>query len=259
MARQVGLIKFKGNLDGLSGYKGKTKTGKPKESLIRTAGGVDGDRIKNSPEFARTRENMSEFGRSGTLAKQIRLGHAPTLKAARVPLLASKMTKAVRDLIALDAVNVRGERTVTEPNFGGLNGTKINPLVNLDSILNFSLDGAFASPSYNLNVPSFTPITDVNADPASDVMTITVAACAIDIATGTVTASDSAQTSAIDITSATATVAETLSCDLTGANAGDWVLVSVSISFAQSVNGANYPLKNDAYIPIEVIEGLAFA
>lgn len=259
MAKQIGVFKFKGKLGDFAGSTRKTKSGKAKESIVGIAGGVDGDTIKNSPEFVRTRENMSEFERAGSLAKLIRQGHVATFKSTRVPLLASRMTKLVRDIIGKDAINVRGERTVTAPNFGEVAGYKVNELVNLDSILGFGLDVSFTSPNVSLDIPSFTPITEVNPDPASDVMRIGFSACAIDVASGVITGKGEAGTAFIDISQATATTAQTLNADLTGASAGDWVVVSVSVAFAQSVNGANYPLKNDSYIPIEIVQGLAFA
>jgi len=67
MARQEGLIKLTGQMGGVSFYK-TAEDG----YLARTKGGVDADRIKNSPEFARTRENGAEFGRAGAATKLFR-------------------------------------------------------------------------------------------------------------------------------------------------------------------------------------------
>ncbi len=66
MARQTGIIKIKGKIGDLSFY--KTKDG----HLAREKGGVEGDRIKNDPAYARTRENNAEFGSSATSGKLMR-------------------------------------------------------------------------------------------------------------------------------------------------------------------------------------------
>ncbi|TAI92947.1 hypothetical protein DMA11_25320, partial [Marinilabiliaceae bacterium JC017] len=66
MARQKGVIKLEGRIGDLSFY----KTGG--EYMARSKGGVDGDRIKNDPAFARTRENGAEFGRAGKSGKLLR-------------------------------------------------------------------------------------------------------------------------------------------------------------------------------------------
>ena len=56
MAKQGGLLKVVGKLDDLSFYKSADGF------LVRTKGGVSGDRIANDPTFQRTRENGAEFG-----------------------------------------------------------------------------------------------------------------------------------------------------------------------------------------------------
>ena len=65
MARQKGVIKLEGRIGDLSFYKSGG------DYLARAKGGVDGDRIKNDPAFARTRENGEEFGRAGKASKLV--------------------------------------------------------------------------------------------------------------------------------------------------------------------------------------------
>ncbi len=67
MARQKGVIKLTGQTGGVSFYK-TSEDG----YLARQKGGVDGERIKNDPEFERTRENGAEFGRAGVASKLLR-------------------------------------------------------------------------------------------------------------------------------------------------------------------------------------------
>jgi hypothetical protein len=56
MAKQEGTFKINGTIGDLTFYKSSG------QYLVRQKGGVSGDRIKNDPNFARTRENNNEFG-----------------------------------------------------------------------------------------------------------------------------------------------------------------------------------------------------
>ena len=66
MARQKGIMKLEGTIGDVSFY--KTSDG----YLAREKGGVDADRIKNDPAFARTRENITEFGKAGRAGRVLR-------------------------------------------------------------------------------------------------------------------------------------------------------------------------------------------
>ena len=66
MARQSSLIKINGTLEDLTFFKSADG------HMVRMKGGVSGDRIKNDPAFARTRETMQEFGEMGRTGKLIR-------------------------------------------------------------------------------------------------------------------------------------------------------------------------------------------
>ncbi|RYD71675.1 MAG: hypothetical protein EOP53_23260, partial [Sphingobacteriales bacterium] len=66
MARQEGIIKFKGKIGDLAFY--KTKDG----YQARTKGGVSAERIATDPRYQRTRENGAEFGRAAKAGKLFR-------------------------------------------------------------------------------------------------------------------------------------------------------------------------------------------
>ncbi len=106
MARQIGLIKIKGKLDDLSFY--KSKDGK----MVKQKSGVDGDRIKNDPAFARTRENNREFGASGTASKLLRTAMFALLQNVSDSRLNSRLTATMSLIKNEDSVNDRGSRNV---------------------------------------------------------------------------------------------------------------------------------------------------
>jgi len=68
MSKQMGLIKLKGNIGGISFYKSGG------EDLARVANGPSKERIANDATFQRTRENKTEFGGAATAAKALRMG-----------------------------------------------------------------------------------------------------------------------------------------------------------------------------------------
>ncbi len=106
MARQIGLIKIKGKLDGLSFY--KSSDGK----LVRESSGVEAERIKSDPAFARTRENNNEFGTSGVASKLLRTALFSLLQSVADSRLTSRLTALMSQIKNMDNVSARGSRNV---------------------------------------------------------------------------------------------------------------------------------------------------
>ena len=68
MAKQKGPIKYIGTLGDIRHFKNKNTEG----YFAGMIGGPSAEQIKTDPAFARTRENMSEFGGSANVAKVVR-------------------------------------------------------------------------------------------------------------------------------------------------------------------------------------------
>ena len=102
MARQTGVIKLKGKVGDLSFYKSEGK------DFARMKGGVDADRIKNDPNFARTRENGNEFGTAGKGGKLLRTALRGLLIKSADNRITSRLTKEMLKAVQSDAVNARG-------------------------------------------------------------------------------------------------------------------------------------------------------
>src|SRR5690554_5733160 len=106
MARQKGIIKLTGKIGDLSFYKSKDGY------LAREKGGVDGERIKKDPAFARARDNGGEFGVAASPGKHLRdVLRRLVMRAAdkRVP---SGITGLMSDIRKLDATTGRVKRSV---------------------------------------------------------------------------------------------------------------------------------------------------
>jgi hypothetical protein len=109
MARQSGILKFKGSLGGLSFYRHKYYG-----MLVRKSNPVSAERMRTDPAFARTRENSSEFGRTSKAAKLLRHGLLGFLKDIGTEFLDNRLMKHMLSIKDQDCVNARGQRCVSQ-------------------------------------------------------------------------------------------------------------------------------------------------
>lgn len=105
MSKQMGLIKLKGNIGGISFYKSGG------EDLARMANGPSRERILNDSTFQRTRENNAEFGGSATAAKAMRMALVTVLQGKGDPRLPARLTKIFKEINNKSA-GVRGQRGI---------------------------------------------------------------------------------------------------------------------------------------------------
>jgi len=75
MARQTGALKYTGTIGDIRHFKIKGLKG----SFAGLIGCPTSEQIASAPEFARTRENMNEFGGCAITGKAIRIGFASVL------------------------------------------------------------------------------------------------------------------------------------------------------------------------------------
>lgn len=106
MSKQVGLIRLKGKLSGISFYKSGGA------DLARIAAGPSKQRIESDPAFVRVRENNREFGGSAITAKAFRLTFAEMVHTMGDRYMASRLTKLFRE-INLRGQGPRGERSIS--------------------------------------------------------------------------------------------------------------------------------------------------
>src|SRR5690554_6127771 len=120
MAKQAGIIKLKGTIDDIAFY--KTADG----HLARAKGGIDRDKILNSPAFARTRENNAEFARAGQGGKVLRTAFRSLIQNAKDRRLVSRLTTLLLAIVQTDPVNDRGQRNLDEGELTLLKGFECN-------------------------------------------------------------------------------------------------------------------------------------
>ncbi len=247
MARQKGIIKLTGKIGDLSFYKSKDGY------LAREKGGVDGDRIKKDPAFARTRENGSEFGLAATAGKTLRDAFRPLMMRAADNRITSRLTRLMSAIRKLDTTSDRGERSVAvaiqdQPAKDMLKGFNFNIRSMLNTILYrpISLDPVtgeieiedlnpanhIAAPANATHVSFMAAWANVNFDDGSHELTLS-----------------SATNLPLDGTESTVTVTPL------GAPSGSGTDIYILlVEFFQEVNGTQYSLNNGGYNAMNIVD-----
>lgn len=107
MAKQEGLIRLSGTIDGINFY---FRNGKP--FARKAGGGFNGTSIKNSATMVRVRENNTEFGHCSQVKKafsDVLLFHFANRKDVTLHSRLMRLFIAVKDC---DLISERGKRTI---------------------------------------------------------------------------------------------------------------------------------------------------
>lgn len=119
MAKQKGIIKIKGTLNGLCYYKLNGV------DIVRRATGPSKERIQNDPAFVKVKGNNQEFTAAVYLAKSMIMGLGPLAKAFKDSYMQSRLTGVCRKIIQKGA-GIQGQRDA-------------NLLNNAESLIGFQL------------------------------------------------------------------------------------------------------------------------
>ena len=235
MAKQTGLLKIKGTLDNVTFYKSKDG------HLAKMKTSLDGERIKNDPSFARTRENGSEFGSIATSGKLFR----DSLRNITVNVSDNKLLTRVTQVLAkvknLDSTSVRGARNV---GVGIGNATAKALLKGFE----FNSNALLASMLYKPY--TLVPATDVVFPAGATHMSLTGGYANLNFATGVV---DFKMTNVLNLAVTAPSTAVTLTPTAVPAGTGTKIYL-LKIEFFQLVNGVQYSLKNGSYNALRIID-----
>jgi len=108
MAYQTGIINYKGSFKSIRNY---MNVGDPK-IYAGEKGGANRDLIMNNPAFARTRENMNEFGGCGVAVKAIRRGLLQLLPEHVDTHFTGRLMKIIKMINLKDPTGEKGLRTI---------------------------------------------------------------------------------------------------------------------------------------------------
>ncbi len=106
MAKQKGIVRFTGTIDGLTYYDSKYGP------LVRKKGGPSPEQFKTNPAFERSRENANEFGNCGKATKLVRAVLMPMMKDVKDFTVTARLVKLMHALKNLDTASGRGARNV---------------------------------------------------------------------------------------------------------------------------------------------------
>jgi hypothetical protein len=247
MARQQGVIKLKGQMGGVSFYK-TAEDG----YLARQKGGVDAERIKNDPNFERTRENGAEFGRAGVASKLLRTALRALVVNASDSRMAGRLTREMVKVIQADTTNTRGLRNVIDGEAELLLGFEFNQNGKLNSTF-FALYIAAidrVTGALTINIPAFIPGNMVAAPQGATHCKLTSAGVEVDFEAGVYVVNTSQSPEILLGPQNQAAVA--LANAVTAASTKP-LFIAFGIEFYQQVNGQLYTLKNGAFNALSLV------
>ena len=162
MARQKGHVKYVGTIGDVRHFKIKGQDG----YFAGMVGGPTGDQVKTAPEFARTRENMNEFGACAKAGKSVRTGLSQLMKQMADSQVTGRLTSIMKKINLEDQTEARGYRRIEI-------STQRKYLVGFEFDRNTSLNGIFNAPytlthpttriSASFVIPVFNPLNLISA------------------------------------------------------------------------------------------------
>lgn len=106
MARYKSILQLRGSLDGLVFYQ---LNGVP---VVRKKSGFDKNSFKTKDNYARVRENSSEFGHCSKVGKMLRHAARPFSEKSGDQFLYQSFAKLMTEIKDLDPYSDRGQRSV---------------------------------------------------------------------------------------------------------------------------------------------------
>ncbi|MDB5191485.1 MAG: hypothetical protein JWQ96_1048 [Segetibacter sp.] len=247
MARQSGIIPIAGTIGNFTFY--KTTDG----FLVKEKTVIDPDKLANSPNYQRTRENNQEFGRAGKATKLLRTAFNNSIKKASDNRMTSRLTSDMLKVIKLDSTNARGQRNVIDGELELLQGFECNKKVSLGKsfFAPYTTEIDRAAGALAINIPPFIPANMVVVPAGTSHFRLFSQAAAINFETEVFETSQSESIYLPYNSSLTALIS--LSHTLTPANSNP-LLLSLGIEYMQEVNGTQYPLKNGTFNAMALVK-----
>lgn len=249
MAKLKSLIKVEGTLDDLTFYKGK------EGYYVRTKGGVNGNRVKNDPAFARTRENGEEFGHSAKSGKVLRRSIQSLLVDVKDGSVTARLTQVMSRVKNADGNSERGKRNVkvglsTPLGKIELIGFDFNKNAIIDSML--MADYLLDTTTGEIEIVDFVPNQQVVFPEGATHVTFTAGFLNLDFETKIKELQISNLVN-LPINGTATTVTLTPAAVPTGTGQRFYLL---KVAFFQEINGIQYPLKNGAFNALKLLEVL---
>lgn len=244
MAQQTGILGLQGTVGGLVFRKDGSVAQKPASNKAA---------FTSSANLARTRENANEFGAAASAAKLVRDSLRVAIQAASDKRMVSRLTKAMRAILALDTTNIRGQRQVLKANLASLLGFNFNLGAGIGQNLFFQYTITGSGSDVTLSIPHLDPNTDISAPVGATHYELVLGASSVDFLSKTYKQAAIAQPLGIVPLTSTAQTNVSQVATLPVAPAADDLVVAVlGVNYYQQLNGKYYPLNNNASNPLAV-------
>lgn len=246
MAKQKSVIKLSGTVDDMTYYQNAG------EYFSRKKTSVTAERIASDPQFERTRENMSEFGRGFKASKLFRDSIKDLLKLAADPRMSSRLGALIVKVAKTDPVNERGKRTVTLGDLTLLHNFQCNNQASLSDAFTGSFTAVIDRNTGNctVTVEDFISKDMVSIPDGATHFKFVTAGTELNFEEATFVA-ESGQTTAFawDFTPISAlTMVTTVTPKSTNP-----IFLLVGMLFFQVVNGKQYPMKEESFNPLSIV------
>lgn len=248
MSKLISFIKLEGSIGGVTFYK---RNG---EIIARNKNGVNGAKIKNDPGFARTRENNNEFALLVKSNKLLREAAYAMGANARDNKVVYRITSLMAKVKNMDTRSQRGERNVGM----GIHSPGAIDLFkgfdfNIKSPLNKVLKTTPSVKNTNgeLQIPMLVPAAHLASVPGATHVRFTGAWVKIDFARNLQEISFSrSMTLMLDFLPSTVSLVPEFSPGLQTGHS----LYLLKVEFGQVVNGMYYPLVDEEYNSLGVVD-----
>ncbi len=244
MAQQTGILGIQGTVGGLVFRKDGSIAQKPASNKAK---------FTSAASMARTRENASEFGTAASAAKLLRDSLRVAIQAASDKRMVSRLTQAMRAILAMDSTNDRGQRQVLKANLASLLGFNFNLGAGIGQNLFFQYTISGTASDVTLSIPHLDPNTDISAPVGATHYELVLGASSVSFGAKTYQQAAIAQPLGIlplnGVALANTTVVATLPA---AAGADDLVVAVLGVNYYQQLNGKYYPLNNNASNPLAV-------
>ena len=132
MAILTGALMYRGSFKSIRNYRNLYDS----NTYAGEKGGANRDLILYNPAFARTRENMNEFGGCGTAVKAIRRGFQNLLPEQADAHFTGRLMRMTKEINLRDTDGVRGKRSIIfSANRSILRNMVFNTRVNLSEMM----------------------------------------------------------------------------------------------------------------------------
>lgn len=247
MAKQNSHNKMKGTIGDLTYYESKHG------HLVRKKGRLNKERIMNDPAFARTRENLTEFGRAGSSGKLLRTSQRLLIRDMKDGTAVARLQKLLMQILRADPVNARGERSVQEGPVQLLEGFNFNAEARLSESFNLGYTVTIdrATGEVTVALPDFVPTEVFMAPPGSTHVRLLVGSSELNYDSNTFI-SDQEKSAWLPVDPATVTALD-LVVNLSQ-NSTEQIYTFLGVEYAQEVNGTMYPMSSGQYNALAIVD-----